>query len=96
MNTPKTEAPPLLYRRESEFFYLGYPLPLGSAEQALLLALLSAVPGLSGTALADLTGVGIKNIATAIKNINRKATAIGGRPLILSGRSCGYRLNPDL
>ena len=86
-----------LEHENREFRYLGYPLTLGRAERAVLLALLGADgKGLDTYALAEASGVGVGNISSVVSSINKKAFPIGGRVLILSGRSTGYRLAEDL
>jgi len=73
-------------------YYLGYRLSLGKAERAVLDVLLQRESGADTFELSDASGVSVGNISTTVKTINRKARAIGGRDLILSGRGLGYRL----
>ena len=75
-------------------YYLGYSLPLGSAQRALLWALVCSVgEPLDTEALSKRSGVGRSNIAATVAAINKKAAVIGGRTLILSGRGQGYCLS---
>ena len=76
--------------------YLGYFLPLGRSELSLLRALILCDGPLSTDELSKVSGVFRSNIFSTVKRINEKAGAIGGRLLILSGRSTGYYLNPNL
>lgn len=87
----------LLYCQGEDWFYLGYRLPLGSPERAVLSAL-AATPGrgFDTYALCAASGVSEGNISLAVRRINEKALHIGGRTLILSGRAGGYRLSEFL
>ncbi len=87
----------LLYFDGRDWFYLGYRLPLGKPEHAVL-SVLTAVPGrgFDTYALCAASGVSAGNLSLAVRRINEKAARIGGRKLILSGRAGGYRLSEFL
>ena len=79
-----------------EVVYLGYPLRLSKTEYAMLARICQAGTWLSREALADCCpGKNPVAVPIHIAALNRKADAIGGRPLIETGRGKGYRLAPD-
>lgn len=80
---------------ENETSYLlGYELKLSPTEQRLLRAIAKA-EGTSHEELLKLLASGVKrgNVSVHISSINKKASKISGRKLVILDNS-GYKINP--
>lgn len=74
---------------------LGYPLLLSNSEVYLLHTLLLSLPDHPHTdEISENTGISPEQIPVLVNRINRKASAISGRRLILGVSHQGYRINP--
>ena len=79
---------------EERAVYLGYSLPLSKAELLLLKTILLSLPVcLSTNEIAEATGISAGQISVLVNRINRKASAIGNRKLILGTSHHGFQLN---
>lgn len=86
----------LLYDGQ-EWYYLGYRLRISASASLLLRTLyVGNRSGMDGALLSRLVGKGRGRISALVREINESAYLIGQRPLILSGRAEGYRLNQNL
>ena len=80
----------------NDVWYLGYPLRLSKTEYALLVRICQAEDWLSREELAGCCPGGNPDaVPVHIAALNRKACAIGGRQLVETGRSKGYRLSSE-
>ena len=82
-------------------YYMGYPLTLAPREYAILRCLFYRMPRLtSADELMSLcfpgARIGIANLSVQIASINRRATEIDPRPLIVNVYGKGYRLREGL
>jgi DNA-binding CsgD family transcriptional regulator len=79
---------------EERAVYIGYSLPLSKAELLLLKTILLSLPVcLSTNEIAEATGISAGQISVLVNRINRKASAIGNRRLILGTSHHGFQLN---
>ncbi len=81
--------------------YLGYRLPLSESETRLLLCLLEAggrdVPAeVLGAAVSREHPASAETVSTLVGRINRKAKALGGRPLLCGRSHHGFSLAEEL
>lgn len=73
--------------------YLGYSLLLSKSERMILKAIFFSLPEAPSTAgIAEATGVPANQISVLVNRINRKASVIGGRKLIVGTSHHGFRL----
>ena len=84
-----------------EIVYMGYPLVLSKTEHTILRCLLYRSPSI--TSADDLMSLcyptgrqNISNLAVQIRRINRRASLIDPRPLIVNVYGKGYRLRDGI
>jgi DNA-binding response OmpR family regulator len=79
---------------------LGYDLRLSPSEEAILTAILTAEPYTPpsavelGSRLSDGRLISKNQVSVLVGRINRKASILSGRSLIIGVSHRGYRLNP--
>lgn len=104
MNTPYTQIGGLnegtAHRYPPRFRLLGYDLRLSPSEETILTAILTAEPYTPPSAvelvslLSDGRLISKNQVSVLVGRINRKASILSGRSLIIGVSHRGYRLNP--